>query len=79
MEAEMARLVGQPGKQDTFGFCLNEGILSCTLGQFCSFGVPQNNCNIVLTIFFMFLKQLSSQQPCRAATCEFHTKKITSR
>ena len=53
MEAELAHLVRQPGKQDEFSLCLHEKISSCLPGQFCSFYISQN-CDIVLTIFGSF-------------------------
>ena len=54
MEAELARLARQPGKQEEFSLCLHEKISSCLPGQFCSFYISQNNCDIVLTIFGRF-------------------------
>ena len=54
MEAELAHLARQPGKQDEFSLCLHEKISSASAGQFCSFYISQNNCDIVLTTFGSF-------------------------
>ena len=70
---------GMLSKRDEFGLmCLHEKISSCVPRPFCTFYIPQNNCDIVLTIFGYLEIALSSGNQA-SLLASVYIKKISSR
>ena len=79
MKAELECLARQSSSRDEFGLmCLHEKISSCMPRPFCTFYIPQNNCDIVLTIFdFLEITLSSGNQASPLASV--YIKKFSSR